>query len=434
MAERQQQIAIEQRKVAEEERRNAERQQQIAIKQKRNTERLRLLSVARSLAIQATRVQPREEQRQLAALLAVQAFRFNQRYGGSPQDPEIYTGLQVVHETFDQEQNDVLRGHAGGVRAVAFAPTGEHLFSGGDDGVVRRWAFGGKPTSEVLWRSSGVGVRGLALDRSGHLAAGTTAGRVWVWDAGQRVEPKELTGNPATAVSAMSYAPDGRLVAVGLTGWARTWDATTSEQQTLAMGDGTGRLHALAISGKHLAIGGEGGRIWLWETGDWQQPPRLLKTGRAAIRRLIFDPNGSRLAAGTESDDLLVWDSGDWEAGPRQLLGHSSVVTGLSFDGDGYLLASASLDRTVRIWDVDEGVSIVIAQDDWVWDVAFSPNGRWLASAGADRTVRMWHTHVEELAASVAARLERNMTHAEWRSFVGDDIPYESTRLSGGTP
>ena len=129
-----------------------------------------------------------------------------------------------------------------------------------------------------------------------------------------------------------------------------------------------------------------------------------------------------------------MWDSGDWEAGPRQLLGHSSVVTGLSFDGDGYLLASASLDRTVRIWDVDEGVSIVIAQDDWVWDVAFSPNGRWLASAGADRTVRMWHTHVEELAASVAARLERNMTHAEWRSFVGDDIPYESTRLSGGTP
>jgi WD40 repeat protein len=91
-------------------------------------------------------------------------------------------------------------------------------------------------------------------------------------------------------------------------------------------------------------------------------------------------------------------------------------------------LASASLDRTLRIWDVQSGKSIVITQDDWVWDVAFSPDERWLASAGADRTVRLWYTHVEELAASVATRLERDMTPTEWQSFVGEDIPYEQTR------
>jgi dipeptidyl aminopeptidase/acylaminoacyl peptidase len=100
------------------------------------------------------------------------------------------------------------------------------------------------------------------------------------------------------------------------------------------------------------------------------------------------------------------------------------------------LLASSSLDRTVRIWDVEEETSIVITQDDWVWDVAFSPDGHRLASAGADRTVRLWHTYVEELAAVVEANVTRAMTLAEWKNFVGEDIPYEpvGTRSLGVTP
>jgi len=427
-AERQQQIAIEQREVAEEERHNAERHQQIAIEQKRNAERLRLLSVARALAIQATEMQPREEQRQLAALLALQAFYFNQRYGGSPQEPDIYTALRVVHEMFGQDHSGVLRGHADGVRAVVFTPTGRELLSADDDGVVRRWSLGDQVHSEILWHRAGVGVRQLVFDRAGHLAVGTSAGGVWVWDA-QAIEARELARIPdAAAVSAMGFAADGRLIAAGLNGGAHAWDTATGREEAMDAVGKPGRLYAMATEGQYLAIGGEDGRISLWETADWQQAPRLLEAGRSAIRSLAFTADGMRLAAGAESGDLLVWESGDWEAGPRQLLGHTSAIAGLSFGSTGHLLASASLDRTLRIWDVQSGKSIVITQDDWVWDVAFSPDERWLASAGADRTVRLWYTHVEELAASVATRLERDMTPTEWQSFVGEDIPYEQTR------
>jgi hypothetical protein len=443
-AEDQHQIAVDQRKMADVERQKAEDQKQIAVEQReaaeaarQKAERLRLLSVARSLAIQATKIQPLGEGRQLSALLALQAFYFNQRYGGSPLDPDIYSALEAARATFDQEQSGVLRGHSDGVRAVAFAPRGGKLVSAGDDGVVRLWSLEDPMSSRVLMRREGIGVRRLVFDAAGHLAGGTTAGRVWVWDSvAAESEARLLVGAASSAVSALNYASDGRLLATGSDGWKRVWETGQEQGEAPADGGSAKRLYATAVGGQRLAIGGEDGHIWLWESGNWQRPPQQLDMGHSAIRRLAFAPDGSRLVAGTNTGALLVWQSGDWESEPLQLLGHSSAITGLSFHGDGRLLASSSLDRTVRIWDVEEETSIVITQDDWVWDVAFSPDGHRLASAGADRTVRLWHTYVEELAAVVEANVTRAMTLAEWKNFVGEDIPYEpvGTRSLGVTP
>jgi WD40 repeat protein/energy-coupling factor transporter ATP-binding protein EcfA2 len=443
-AEKQQQLAVEQREVAEGERRNAEKQQRIAVEQREaaekarlNAERLRLLSVARSLAIQATKIQARDDQGQLAALLALQAFRFNERYGGSSSDPDIYNALQAAYTTFDEGQSGVLRGHADGVRAVAFAPGGGELASAGDDGAVRLWSLRESTQGRVLMRGGRAGVRSLAFDASGHLAVGTTAGAVWFLDLTGNAEPQKMASDsPLATISALSYAKDGRLVAVDGKGGARVYPAAENWGQALVSGDASGPLYASAVGGSHLAIGGDGGRIWIWETENWQREPQLLEAGGSTIRRLAFSADGSRLAAGTHSGDLLVWEGSDWAVAPQQLLGHSSSITGLSFHGDGHLLASSSLDRTVRIWNVKEGGSITIAQDDWVWDVAFSPDGRRIASAGADRTVRIWHAHVEELAAVVETHITREMTTVEWQDFVGEDIPYEQTRLrlSGAAP
>ena len=398
---------------------------------------MRLLSVARSLAIQATKIQARDDQGQLAALLALQAFRFNERYGGSSSDPDIYNALQAAYTTFDEGQSGVLRGHADGVRAVAFAPGGGELASAGDDGAVRLWSLRESTQGRVLMRGGRAGVRSLAFDASGHLAVGTTAGAVWFLDLTGNAEPQKMASDsPLATISALSYAKDGRLVAVDGKGGARVYPAAENWGQALVSGDASGPLYASAVGGSHLAIGGDGGRIWIWETENWQREPQLLEAGGSTIRRLAFSADGSRLAAGTHSGDLLVWEGSDWAVAPQQLLGHSSSITGLSFHGDGHLLASSSLDRTVRIWNVKEGGSITIAQDDWVWDVAFSPDGRRIASAGADRTVRIWHAHVEELAAVVETHITREMTTVEWQDFVGEDIPYEQTRLrlSGAAP
>ena len=433
-AERQQQIAVEQREVAETERQNAERQQQIAVEQKRNADRLRLLSVARSLAIQATQVQPRDEQRQLVALLALQAFRFNQRYGGSPLESDIYNALQVANEEFAGGAHDVLRAHSAGVRAVTFAPDGNQLVSGGEDGAVYLWDISPHPDSgqsaRLLLQRDGSGIRHVRFAGSGQLAVGATSGRVWRWDGALDKAPQPLMGTPPKAIGALDYAPAGRLLAAGVDGWLSGWDIDQIEAQPLASNAALGRLHGLAASTEYLVAAGDSGHIWVWDLMGEQQEPQRVEMGKTSVRCLAFSPDGSRLVAGTQGGDLLVWQNGDWQAEPQQLIGHISAITGLAFNGAGDLLASSSLDRSVRLWSVDEGASIAIAQDDWVWDVAFSPDDNRLASAGADRTVRLWYADVRDLARTVATRVERDMTEAEWKNFVGEDIPYEVTRES----
>ena len=433
-AERQQQIAVEQREVADTERQNAERQQQIAVEQKRNADRLRLLSVARSLAIQATQVQPRDEQRQLVALLALQAFRFNQRYGGSPLESDIYNALQVANEEFAGGAHDVLRAHSAGVRAVTFAPDGNQLVSGGEDGAVYLWDISPHPDSgqsaRLLLQRDGSGIRHVRFAGSGQLAVGATSGRVWRWDGALDKAPQPLMGTPPKAIGALDYAPAGRLLAAGVDGWLSGWDIDQIEAQPLASNAALGRLHGLAASTEYLVAAGDSGHIWVWDLMGEQQEPQRVEMGKTSVRCLAFSPDGSRLVAGTQGGDLLVWQNGDWQAEPQQLIGHISAITGLAFNGAGDLLASSSLDRSVRLWSVDEGASIAIAQDDWVWDVAFSPDDNRLASAGADRTVRLWYADVRDLARTVATRVERDMTEAEWKNFVGEDIPYEVTRES----
>ena len=433
-AEENRKVAIEQREVAQEERRNAERQQQIAVEQKRNADRLRLLSVARALAIQATQVQPRDEQRQLVALLALQAFRFNQRYGGSPLESDIYNALRVANEEFAGGAHDVLRAHSAGVRAVTFAPDGNQLVSGGEDGAVYLWDISPHPDSgqsaRLLLQRDGSGIRHVRFAGSGQLAVGATSGRVWRWDGALDKAPQPLIGTPPKAIGALDYAPAGRLLAAGLDGWLRVWDIDQIEAQPLASNAALGRLHGLAASTEYLVAAGDSGHIWVWDLMGEQQEPQRVERGKTSGRCLAFSPDGSRLGAGTQGGDLLVWQNGDWQAEPQQLIGHISAITGLAFNGAGDLLASSSLDRSVRLWSVDEGASIAIAQDDWVWDVAFSPDDNRLASAGADRTVRLWYADVRDLARTVATRVERDMTEAEWKNFVGEDIPYEVTRES----
>jgi len=71
--------------------------------------------------------------------------------------------------------------------------------------------------------------------------------------------------------------------------------------------------------------------------------------------------------------------------------------------------------------------SILIEHDHWVWSVAFSPDGNRLVSGSADQAIYIWTTRAEALAEQVTEKIGRNMNLKEWKTFVGEDIPYEKT-------
>jgi WD40 repeat protein len=90
-------------------------------------------------------------------------------------------------------------------------------------------------------------------------------------------------------------------------------------------------------------------------------------------------------------------------------------------------VASGSWDGTARIWEATTAKELArLVHDAGVTSVAFSPNGEYLLSGSADHTTRLWIWQPSDLIAYVCAYVPRNLTHAKWKQYIGDALPYQA--------
>jgi hypothetical protein len=94
------------------------------------------------------------------------------------------------------------------------------------------------------------------------------------------------------------------------------------------------------------------------------------------------------------------------------------------------MLASAGRDQTVRLWDVARLQPLgnpLKGHSSSVWSVAFSPDGKMLASASEDGTVHLWDVDPSSWAARLCRFANRNLSLAEWKQYIGLNVPYRCT-------
>ncbi len=147
-----------------------------------------------------------------------------------------------------------------GARTAIFSPNSKLLAVGGLDRKVYIIDLKtGKPRHKLAGHS--FSIRSLAFSPDGKtLASGSDDMSIMLWNVESGEKKVTLTGH-SSLVTALTFDQDGKqLYSASPDGSVRVWDVATGKEAKRLV-DGQPGFNAIAISGKHIAVGGAGKKL-----------------------------------------------------------------------------------------------------------------------------------------------------------------------------
>lgn len=242
----------------------------------------------------------------------------------------------------------VLKGHTGPVNGLAYLPD-SRLVSISSDRDVRLWDVR-SPEAAVPWTGHSDEIVALAVAPAGDVIfTGGLDGMLLRWDVADGTSTP-MPGHGGEILQ-LRVSPDGSLVASGSADRkAHVWDAATGKLLHEMRGHNE-KVDSVAFGrSKTLATGGADNRVLVWDLTSEHptEAPRALVGHEQSVTALVFSRDLEVLASGSNDKSVRLWrlDTG------REILlpGHDRVVTGLKLTQDGAHLVSGGFDGTLRIW------------------------------------------------------------------------------------
>lgn len=390
----------------------------------------RFVSLAQSLASQAV-FESTRGQHDRAALLARQAYLFDQRHQG-----EVLATVDAALRTVMRNEPLPLASKGDGkVYSIAVSADGTLLAAGGDH-LIRLWSLTNTTAKPRILDGHSIEVASLAFSPDGRtLASGSWDQTVRLWElATPDAKPRVLQGHDHY-VLAVAFTPDGKVLAsAGRDSTVQIWDLADANAEPRVLPGARQSVSCLAFGpqGATLASGSIDGTIQLWKMAVPGEPPKVLRGQEENVRSIAFSRDGKTLAAAV-GRTVALWDLNTAAAKPVLLRGYEGDVTAVAFSPDGTVLASGELGSTVRLWalsnlDAAPAVLNTLAED--VSAIAYGPDGASLVSASYDGTIKLWTAQTQAIAELVCSRTRRNLAVDEWERLVATDLPYERTCLN----
>jgi WD40 repeat protein len=430
--------AKEQKMAADIQKSHAERNTAVALHQKalaeeqRNgTQRLRMLSIGKSMSLKSLQM---EGQKDIQTLLAYQAYLFNKKNNGPDNDADIYAGLYNVALQYGNINFRSYKAHKGEIKSIAFVPEKNEFFTSGNDGQVIKWALEkNDQTLQVIYSGSDViDVLAVSPDAS-WLACGSSNSSIKMIPLKGNNPGYEMTGHNG-GIKSLIFSYDGKyLYSAALDGKVLKWDIAA--RTSINVSTGLMEITSIDISSKGNYLAGitADGNVIVWNPERSSDNFRVETAGKN-IKTVRFYPGNNLLAIGGADGTVELWDI-NLHKKLSEVKAHNGQINDIQFNTTLKQMATAGNDKKLKIFNIKDPADlteppVTLADNEGlVLVMQFSPDGKMIISgeSGGENNLIGRPSHADYLAHDICNLVSRNMTQEEWNLYVGKDIPLEKT-------
>ena len=246
-----------------------------------------------------------------------------------------------------------LTGHQAVLYAVAFSPKGDLLVSADSKGVLGLWNVEHDYELQMFTKEKDW-IWSIAFSPDGkHIVSAHHEKSAQLWDIESGEQITELSANRSSR-DVTKYKGNDRQIQRTLKSLENDSKYKVSPQAITFSPDGT------------LIAGGSGGQIWLWDSITHETRMVIcLPQGCGGTEALTFSPCGRYLVSGgwwrgTDKVPICLWDVTTGK-NIATFWSHPTDIQSLAFSPDGTLLASGSYDGTILLWDMKPYLSRIDA-------------------------------------------------------------------------
>ncbi|MGL4423311.1 MAG: WD40 repeat domain-containing protein, partial [Gemmataceae bacterium] len=277
------------------------------------------------------------------------------------------------------------------VWAVAVAPDGKTIFTGGDDAIIHAW---NSATGELrnTYRGHTALVTAIAFAPDGQTwYSASFDGTVCEWNRSSAEPLRRL--NHGERIRDLKIDPTGqRLATCGDDGCTRLWDRATFQPGPV-LNDQSKRVRSIMFTpnGQEIITAGFHNTLTWCDVSTGKELRRVAEINR--ISCMALSPDGTRLALGSEEGPLLLRNAQTGELITR-VLAPASRKTSIAYAPDGRTIATSSLDGTVRLWSADQLQELFQLAETGpaIYGLAFTPQGTVLAATRHNSELLLWNT------------------------------------------